>query len=607
MKDSNNCYLILLVVISLSIKWIITLFEFGSNLNILALFNLQDTQYFPIIYSLSEFNISPSYLENITPNKIIGFPIFGMIIHSLLFKLSGIYSFIFLEYLFQIIFIFVVYKLFIKIFNDRKKSFDFVIILFLIYYLLGVLYQFQPNIIFSKLFLLFESNIGTRFPRPLVSGVVIFLSIYYLIDFKEQLKRNFEKNYIIKISILLGLLLNIFFYYFTILSLLIFFIFIKNFKKISDFKVLVNRFILFVFVFTIFSTPFILQQIFLEPDYATRIGLIQIDNTQKIILLKYFLNKFTSISFISIIAILIILFSILNKNEKIKKINFFFFLVVASIISPLIFILFSKSIISIYHYADIMIFNTIFYLFICCFVFLYALIEKTKKLEFIFNRAVSIILILIIITFKGIYERERILKKNNSIHESIKLEKFLQKNKIKNTKFKLFTNDRIASNIWLLNNNKNILLSDGFTNSLPNSKIEYILINSLKHLGFLEKNFKDFLSLGKSEIRNPFFMRLFIYRYQANSVYTYSNLDFYLDDIVDQIQNLSPLRAQNQIIPENEKRRLINLFNNHKIENDLKPDYLIINFSTISENFKISKEDYIEVFSTENYAIYYKS
>ena len=64
------------------------------------------------------------------------------------------------------------------------------------------------------------------------------------------------------------------------------------------------------------------------------------------------------------------------------------------------------------------------------------------------------------------------------------------------------------------------------------------------------------------------------------------------------------LRAQNQIIPEDEKKRLIDLFNNHKIDNDLSPDYLIIDFSKISNNFKVRNKAYIEIFSTENYKIY---
>ena len=184
------------------------------------------------------------------------------------------------------------------------------------------------------------------------------------------------------------------------------------------------------------------------------------------------------------------------------------------------------------------------------------------------------------------------------------LENFLVDKNIKNTNLKLFSNDRIASNFWLLNNNSNLLISDGFTNSLKNSQIEYNYINNLKHFGFSEKKFKDFISFGKSEVRNKFFMRLFIYRYQANSLYTYSGKKQYTSDFHDVITNTSPFRAQNQIIPEDEKRRILDLFINHKVDSDLTADYIIINYSLISEYFEILNNEYTEIFSTKNYKVY---
>ena len=115
------------------------------------------------------------------------------------------------------------------------------------------------------------------------------------------------------------------------------------------------------------------------------------------------------------------------------------------------------------------------------------------------NKKITYILILFFIFFTGIYENNKFNQNKNLINETIKIKNFLEKEKLQNTKLKLFTNDRNAENIWLLYKNNNILISDGFTNSLPNSKIEYILINSLKHLGISEKNFKNFISFGKSE------------------------------------------------------------------------------------------------------------
>ena len=604
MQQSYNNYLFFITILSLSIKWILAVIEFGFNLDTFLLFNLEDTQYFPIVYSLSDFNISPSFLEDVNPDKVIGFPILGIIIHALFFKFVGIYSFIILEYIFQIIFLIVTFKLFVKIFDDYDKAFFLLICLLSIYSLTAILHQFQPNIFINNIFYLFENNLGTRFPRPLVTGILVFGMIYYLLDFKDQLIKNFETNYVIKISIILSLILNTFFYYFIIFSLLIIGITIKNLSKNLSFNLIFKRLAIFLLLFTIFSLPFILQQIYLEPDYANRIGLINLDNSQKYFLITYLLKKFISIKFLSIIFVSLVLFYFLKKEKKHEKINFFFFLMLSSIFSPIIFIFLSKSIISIYHSIDIIIFILMFYLIIGFFSIIYELIKKKKFSKFILSKKIIYTLILFFIFFTGIYENNKFNQNKNLINETIKIKNFLKKEKLQNTKLKLFTNDRNAENIWLLYKNNNILISDGFTNSLPNSKIEYILINCLKHLGISEKNFKNFISLGKSENRNSFFMRLFIYRYQANSLYTFSNLDFYSKEYKNIIKNTSPLRAQSQIIPEDEKERLLNLFNKHKVQYKFTPDYLIINTSTISKSFLISNSEYDKVYSTENYKIY---
>ena len=179
--------------------------------------------------------------------------------------------------------------------------------------------------------------------------------IYYLLDFKDQLIKNFETNYVIKISRILSLILNTFFYYFIIFSLLIIGITIKNLSKNLSFNLIFKRLAIFLLLFTIFSLPFILQQIYLEPDYANRIGLINLDNSQKYFLITYLLKKFISIKFLSIIFVSLVIFYFLKEEKKHEKINFFFFLMFSSIFSPIIFIFLSKSIISIYHSIDIII------------------------------------------------------------------------------------------------------------------------------------------------------------------------------------------------------------------------------------------------------------
>ena len=59
-----------------------------------------------------------------------------------------------------------------------------------------------------------------------------------------------------------------------------------------------------------------------------------------------------------------------------------------------------------------------------------------------------------------------------------------------------------------------------------------------------------------------------------------------------------------QIIPENEKKRILNLYKNLKINSDLLPNYVVINNSNGFENFSIKNDKYIEIFKTKSYLLY---
>ena len=169
---------------------------------------------------------------------------------------------------------------------------------------------------------------------------------------------------------------------------------------------------------------------------------------------------------------------------------------------------------------------------------------------------------------------------------------------------KLFTNDLKIMNLWLLNKNDQLIISDGFTNSLKNKDIEFNFVHSLKDFGVTKEELKEFLSLGKSEIRNDLLMRLFIYRYQANSLHTFSELSNYSKDIRDNILNTSPFRAQSQIMPEDEKRKFIKLFEKIELNEKLSSDLIIMNKKDKLNNFKIHNPKYFLVYSGDVYDIY---
>ena len=287
-----------------------------------------------------------------------------------------------------------------------------------------------------------------------------------------------------------------------------------------------------------------------------------------------------------------------HLNSQILKINLFFYFILASIIAPPIFFIFSPKLVSIYHFLGILLFILIFYLIISLNFIL------SNKVNFKNNNTLRLILIFFVFV-TNIYITKKINIENSLIiKETQKIQDYLQNQKLVNTKKKLFTNDLKIMNLWLLNKNNQLIISDGFTNSLKNKDIEFNFIHSLKDFGLKNEELKNFLSLGKSEIRNNLLMRLFIYRYQANSLYTFSELSSYSNDIKDSILSTSPFRAQLQIMPENEKIKLIKLFEKIKFDKKLSSDLIIMNKTDKLNNFKIHNKKYYLVYSSDVYDIY---
>ena len=223
------------------------------------------------------------------------------------------------------------------------------------------------------------------------------------------------------------------------------------------------------------------------------------------------------------------------------------------------------------------------------------------------NYSISIIYAILTIIYISIFvplELDFFLKDKEKRVEITKLHKFFNKNNLNNTNLKLFTNDLLIMNLWILNDNNQLIISDAFSNSLSDTQIEFNLLNSLKDFNIGEKQLQKLISFKKSQIRNKLFMLLFNYKYQANSLHTFSKLENYHKADQDLIAATSPFRVQMQIIPENEKKRILNLYKNLKINSDLLPNYVVINNSNGFENFSIKNDKYIEIFKTKSYLLY---
>ena len=283
-----------------------------------------------------------------------------------------------------------------------------------------------------------------------------------------------------------------------------------------------------------------------------------------------------------------------------KLINIIFYFILISIISPFIFFIISPKLISIYHFLGILLFSLIFYLIISL---SFILIRKIKLKE---NHIYNLVLILIIFILNIHFENSNDKEKKVYLKETQNIQKIFEKHNLIGSKNKLFTNDLKIMNLWLMNKNKQLVISDGFTNSLENADIEFNLINNLKYFGLSNSEFKKILSFGNSEIRNDLIMRLFNYRYQANSLYTYSEINNYTENLRSKIISTSPFRVQLQIMPEDEKKRMLKLFNDIKLDETLLSDIVIINKDTL-KNFSVHNKNFDLLYSSSIYDIFKKS
>jgi len=428
--------------------------------------------------------------------------------------------------------------------------------------------------------------------------------------FEEKIKNKLNYNYVLKIAIFLGLLANSFIFLFihSFIFLLIFLIKSSGTKLIEWIKFNYKKIFYFIFLLAFFLLPIVFQNLYGENDYSSRAGLISIGLEKKLFLIKYYLVNLLRFEFLILFLLILVLNWYLNKkdfsNLNTKKINIFFLLTISSIFSPLIFFIFSPKIISIFHFLNIMLFSFIFYIILSLFYILYFLLKKFDTKNYHSNKIPYIILSIICVFIFVPLELNSFLKNKDQRIEINELHKFFNKNNLKNTNSKLFTNDLLTMNLWLLNDNTQLVISDAMTNSLSDSKIEFNLLNSFKDFDMEEKQLKELISFKKSQLRNKLFMMLFSYKYQANSLYTYSALENYNKTDQDLIIKTSPFRVQRQIIPETEKERIINLYKKLKINLDLLPNYVVLNISNSFENFNIKNNRYKEIFKSKNFLIY---
>ena len=187
--NNNNYFFLFLLAISIIFpKWILSAIVFDNSILVDTIFNIGDIQYFPIIINFSDFTFNPSYIENINENKILPFPTYGILVHSLFYKIFKIYSFLILEFVFQFIFLVIFFKIIEKIFINLSYSFYFCTLIFLIVSLLEISLFYENNRYLNFIYNNLNGNLGLRLPRPLFTGIIFFYFFIFYIRIKKKLK-----------------------------------------------------------------------------------------------------------------------------------------------------------------------------------------------------------------------------------------------------------------------------------------------------------------------------------------------------------------------------------------------------------------------------------
>ena len=600
-KNNQKVYPIIFLLLStitlVSLRWTTSFFFFPSeplvNKVIFDLAAPGDQVYFAYILNMANFDFNPDYLEDYVPKKIIPLPIYSLIFHSITYLISGEYSFVIIEYFSIFLFLYI----FSKILRELNINIYFSIIFALGVFLLPdfVLLLKQLKINFINLDII-KNLYSFRIPRPIISNIYFFWGLLLAIYFHKYRNNNY---FFILIGINLALNFGSVFYNFVTLSVLFFILFLYEYLKSEKdfFLYFIKKVFITIIFFFIFSLPFIIILFFSEEDYLLRVGAFYPSFDQRKILLSYILLNFLSFKFLLTIFVnTFFLFFLLKKQNFFckKTIVVLYLFFISSCISPILFVSFSPTFTEIYHFIDLIVVTGILLFFIFIILILAIILRKNIKIYKYYNSIsknsfYSLLLILLLsITHNINYFLSYDKNKNFDFRKDINiLYNYLNQNNNNQKLDNILTFDNRIQVWWLfLGKDKFSTIHSNLT-SLKTQEHELNFIENLKFLKISKKNFGNIIANKKVGYRytNKYVRYFSTYTYQANSLITYKNSKSFENKILKFINNTSPLYTQQHILPEEEIKRLMNLFN--KTNNSIfeNPDIIILNKNSLIKKY----------------------
>tara|TARA_S200000501_G_scaffold150404_1_gene141838 strand:- start:2304 stop:4160 length:1857 start_codon:yes stop_codon:yes gene_type:complete len=613
MRNNSLNYINVSILLFISLaffigKWLISFSSFPDEDLILKLISesYEDSfMYFHYVKSIVDLNFNNTFSPETSEKGFIVIPIGSLIFHAFGLKFFGIKSFIVLEFLAIFVFLFIFFSIFKRFKIQDLSAISLSSLIFitpLIFSALNFLNIDEINT-FSKNFY------NLRFPRPLIAQLYFFSFFYILL---VSINKNFyEKKFLIPLSIIMSLSLSSFFFIFInqLVSLFIFLIikYKSNFTK--EIRLNYKNILLCIVIFFTVSLPFLTLILNANEDYMERLGVNKISISDKVFLIDHYLSKLFRLKAL-LLYVTIIFFTIIYKKffeGNFDIIHIFLIGFVASILSPILFVIFSSKVSFLYHFNNIIIISTVLLMMIFITSFVSKILMKFPLKKF--NYFLSTLIILFSVSFFNLenLKRTKVDQKRSEKNQIINLIKENKQINFEETSILTFDNEIM---IWAIFNNINYLkIIDGTFTIKRNILVEKDLIETFKFLKLDNKHFESFISNKKIGYRyiNPEMRQLFWQKYQANSLFTFKNSNDFENQDLKFIQNSSPFYAHQFAIPEFELKRLSNKFVTIKTNNNFKPDIVMMDKSKkILNEYFLDLNKYCRVLNGDLYTLYFK-
>lgn len=586
-----------------------------------------DAQYYAFLPYLGNLQLGEPQIYELQNQGIIGFSLPSMLLHSLLFARLGVFGFILAD-------IIIAYLFFCLIFFILKliKTPHFLALSLAVLIISGTII----DNFFEVFFFLDDFTIwGIRFPRPLVSELFLLAAIAQILFIFSEPKQLKNEYYWIFLGLWVSLNLQAdpFVGFALIMTATLSLIF--AFWLFKAWKYFLKSAIISTVSLIIFTSPFLIQQLFISEEIKIRYGVFSLQGLHFLPLESYRFPDLKSfiIKFLIILTLQLFIYIKLlqkshtedDKNIRLGANIFAIILIPSGYFAMTFFVLIAHDVIQLYHFYEVLktfcSYAALFsFCFLCTDLTNFFNLHKnkffTKKQVISFAYIFVLTLCLISVTYRSFsyasinsHVRHNVyglLSKEYYRQEFNELVIELKKPAYQNLQV-VGTLDHQIQVYWETFKQGNSYVPDIFISTVSDDEAETRLIKFAKIMGMKEKEFINLIKgdSGSTKYINHFFG---LAKYQTHQGYTFADLTEYTPQQRQTIKTIPITEAWNIIVPQSELERMREKFVNIKVEslNNPRLDVIILSNDSIFDNYSPPSQDFQEVFQNRIFRMWIK-